>query len=125
MDVGALHELLCLPEVFRYLFDGTPPEATLAEQCVAESDDNFETFGVGLWLLEDERGMAGFVRLDPDNKQSAELTYALQPSLWGRGLATRMGWTAMEAAFERPWCDKVVAGADLANYSSLAVMERL
>jgi RimJ/RimL family protein N-acetyltransferase len=43
----------------------------------------------------------------------------------GQGLALRMAWTAITHTFLSSQIDSVIAGADLANAASLAVMRRL
>ena len=54
----------------------------------------------------------------------SELTYVLDPSVWGRGLATRMARAAIARAFERG-AESVLAGADGPNVASVDVMKRL
>jgi RimJ/RimL family protein N-acetyltransferase len=69
---------------------------------------------------------AGCVQLHPHpSARTTELTYLLDPDYWGRGLAVRMGWTAITQAFLSPRIDAVVAGADVPNEASFAVMRRL
>ncbi len=147
-DADALHDLLCVPEVYRYLADGAPPPRAVTEQWLARSAADFESHGVGLWLLRAGQDLAGCVLLEvledtqafpgevprPDiggspsgnaqHKSQAELTYVLHPDHWGKGLATRMAWTVMQQAFENGLA-AVIAGADGPNTASLAVMKRL
>jgi ribosomal-protein-alanine N-acetyltransferase len=126
-DISALHRLLCIPEVYRYLADNVVPPRSAVEQWVERSDQDFSDSGIGLWLLEDNDGqLAGCVRLEanPVNR-SAELTYVLHPQFWGLGLATRMSWTVMQLAFSRSNIEQIIAGADKPNTASFAVMRRL
>ncbi len=139
-DADALHELLCVPEVYRYLADGAPPPRAVTEAWLKKSAADFQSHGVGLWLLwacskkgggplSSKRALtpflAGCVLLEVlHNKTQAELTYVLHPDHWGKGLATRMAWTAIQHAFENG-LDAVIAGADAPNTASLAVMQRL
>jgi RimJ/RimL family protein N-acetyltransferase len=69
----------------------------------------------------------GCVRLSRvgDDTASAELTYVLHPSGWGRGLATAMSRSVIARAFRVPSCESIIAGADLANTRSIEVMKRL
>jgi len=60
-----------------------------------------------------------------DAPRTAELTYVLHPQLWGRGLATAMGWTAMQRAFDSALVETMLAGTDDPNTASVAVMRRL
>ena len=57
--------------------------------------------------------------------RTTELTYVLHPELWGRGIATAMGWTAMQQAFGSGCVDAVIAATDDPNTASVAVMRRL
>ena len=80
-----------------------------------------------MWFLEDaSTRYAGCVELQPyPSSRFAELTYLLDSREWGQGLAPRMAWTAITHTFLSSQIDSVIAGADLANAASLAVMRRL
>lgn len=125
-DVDGLYALACKPLVFRYLFDGTAPDkevvANRIERSIAAA-----AAGLGMWVLGGPPSRwAGCVRLQPEPRSNgAELTYLLDPRNWGRGLAVRMAWTAIERAFRSSQIDFVFAGADGANVASIAVMRRL
>jgi RimJ/RimL family protein N-acetyltransferase len=126
-DQDALYALFCLPPVYRHLADGAPPPRPALDLWLARSREDFEAVGVGLWLLRDERdALSGCLRLETlAAARSAEITWVLDPHCWGRGLATRMAWSAIEAAFRGPHLDRIVAGADGPNAVSFAVMKRL
>lgn len=124
-DADALHDLLCVPDVYRYLADGAPPPRAVTEQWLAKSAADFESHGVGLWLLRAGNELAGCVLLEIlEDETQAELTYVLHPDHWGKGLATRMAWTAIQHAFNQGLA-AIIAGADAPNTASLAVMKRL
>ena len=125
-DRSRLLELLSLPMVFEFLCDGSPPQPQLVDEWIAPPEQVGAP--MGLWLLESETGcLLGCVRLSPwtDQPASAELTYVLHPSQWGRGLATAMSRSAISAAFGHEGCDSILAGADVANHRSIEVMKRL
>lgn len=126
-DVDGVHALAGKPAVYRYLFDGVAPAKPAIAGLIAESAAEAAETGLGFWVLTHPSApYAGGVRLQPDlAARSAELTYLLDPDHWGRGLATRMAWTAITRAFRCPHIDRVVAGADAPNTASLAVMARL
>ena len=126
-DTNALYELMCLPEVYRYLADNMVPPRSVLEHWIERSHQDFSKSGIGLWILEDGAGqLVGCVRLEANlASRSAELTYVLHPQFWGLGLATRMSWTVMQLAFSRSPIDHIIAGADGPNTASLAVMRRL
>jgi RimJ/RimL family protein N-acetyltransferase len=125
-DVDGVHRLAREPRVYRYLFDGTAPARASIADGIARAMADAARTQLGLWILQSpRRPYAGCVQLRPDlSARSAELIYLLDPSHWGHGLATRMGWTAITTAFRQPF-DLVVAGTDGANKASLAVMLRL
>jgi RimJ/RimL family protein N-acetyltransferase len=129
-DTAALHAVLCVPQVYRYLADGAAPPRSAVEGWIARSHADFSASGVGLWVLEDGRayldGLGGCVRLEAQPElRSAELMYVLHPRHWGAGLATRMSWTVMELALQGGRIDRIVAGTDAPNTASVAVMRRL
>ena len=80
-----------------------------------------------MWFLEDDSTRyAGCVEVRPyPSSKSTELTYLLDPLVWGQGLAVRMAWTAITLSFSSSEIDSVIAGADLDNAASFAVMRRL
>ena len=126
-DLDGLHAVACQPLVYRYLFDGAPPDKELLLGKIQKGMVDDDRVGVGLHILEarDVR-FGGCVQLEPDQpSRSAELSYLLDPAYWGQGLATRMAWTAIILAFRTPHFDCVFAGADCPNQASIAVMHRL
>ena len=94
---------------------------------VVETVANAGESGFGMWFLEDpSKRYAGCVELRPyPSFRSAELIYLLDPRYRGQGLALRMAWTAITHAFLSSQIDSVIAGTDLPNPASLAVMRRL
>ena len=126
-DIDGLHALESNPLVYRYLFDGIPPDKEFIARRVAETVANAGETGLGMWFLEDvSTRYAGCVELlRYPSPRSAELIYLLDPRYWGQGLALRMAWTAITHAFLSSQIDSVIAGTDLPNTASLAVMRRL
>ena len=126
-DIDGLHALEANPLVYRYLFDGVPPNKEFIARAVAQSVANAAETGLGMWFLEDvSTQYAGCVELQfYPSPRSAELIYLLDPRYWGQGLALRMAWTAITHAFLSSQIDSVIAGTDRPNTASLAVMRRL
>ena len=126
-DLAALHELCCLPEIYRFLFDGSPPDRPLVRERIKRSVAGQGRDGFGLWLLRHpEYPVAGAVDIvDGAEPRSRTLTYLLHPGLWGRGLAFRMAASGVCKAFEDPDVDLVIADADGENAASRALIERL
>lgn len=125
-DVPALHAIACEPEVWRYMFDGVAPAAAFVADWVAArcAEAAAGLPGPGARVLAGADGVPrGWCVIQPGPERRAELGYALHPGLWGRGLATRMAWTMLEAAFAAGWRE-VWAGTDGPNTASRRVMER-
>ncbi len=125
-DLDRLFDLLSIPDVYAYLSDGVAPDRAIVAAWVTEALQAAPP--QGLWILEEAPGeAAGCVRLSAveDGSASAELTYVLHPSVWGRGLATTMSRTVIARAFETPTCQTIFAGADAPNARSIEVMKRL
>lgn len=125
-DVDGLHALAVKPPVYRYLFDGAAPDREYIAFRLAQSVDHPRESGFGMWLLDGTpAGCVGCVELRPyPLPGAAEITYLLDPAHWGEGLASRMVWSAITRAFSFG-IDGVIAGADVANSASLALMRRL
>lgn len=126
-DLKDLLALTAKPEVYRFMFDGTAPARALLAERLDLFIANEAASGLGLWMLEQPgRAAGGAVWLEPNlAAREAEVSYLLDPALWGRGLAGRMAWTAVTRAFESPAIDCVFAGADAPNTASIAVLQRL
>jgi [ribosomal protein S5]-alanine N-acetyltransferase len=126
-DTDGLYILCTIPLVYRYLFDGAPPEKEFIRGRVVESVASAGDSCLGMWFLENAfTRYAGCVELRPyPDARSAEVLYSLDPRFWGQGLATRMAWAVITHAFFSSEVDFVIAGADGANVASFAVMRRL
>lgn len=126
-DVDGLHTLASIPEVYRYLFDGTAPQRAAVRSWVSESIVAMRDCRVGLWVLRRPNAVcAGAVWLKPDMAtMNAELGYMLHPAHWGAGLATRMAWTAVRQAFDVAGLERITAGTDCPNVRSVKLMQRL
>jgi [ribosomal protein S5]-alanine N-acetyltransferase len=126
-DIDGLHALTAIPLVYRYLCDGVPPDKEFIARLVAQGVTNAGETGLGMWFLEDvSTRYVGCVELRPyPFPRSAEVIYLLDPKYWGQGLASRMAWTAITYAFLSSHIDSVIAGTDLPNTASLALMRRL
>lgn len=126
-DTDGLYALDSMPLVYRYLFDGSPPDKEFIRRRVAENVANAGVTGLGMWFLEDvSTRYAGCVELRPyPAAGTVEVIYLLDPRFWGRGLAQRMAWSAIRHAFSSSQIHSLIAVADGGNAASIAVMRRL
>ncbi len=108
-------------------FRWSSPDKEYITRLLTQSVTNTGETALGMWFLENVAARyAGCVELRPyPSFRSAELIYLLDPRYWGQGLALRMAWTAITHAFLSSQIDSVIAGTDLPNTASLAVMRRL
>jgi [ribosomal protein S5]-alanine N-acetyltransferase len=122
-DVPLLLEHWGRPEVRRFLFDGTAPDAAGVEAAVTAA-----RCGTGaLWLLRERPGgaFAGTAGLRPLEDLGTEVHYSLEPDRWGRGLAAEAAAAVLEHAFTRLGLPCVLAEVDAGNTASAAVVARL
>jgi ribosomal-protein-alanine N-acetyltransferase len=126
-DTDGLHALAAKPSVYRYLFDGVAPDKEFIARRVTRGVADAANAGFGMWFLESPavRYAGGVTLQSYPSPGAAELTYLLDPAIWGQGLALRMAWTAIMQAFHSSKIDAVIAGADSPNARSLALMRRL
>ena len=126
-DIDGYHTLAGNPLIYQYLFNGVPPDKEYITRLLTQSVANAEETGFGMWFLDDvSTRYAGCVELPPyPFGRSAELIYLLDPRYWGQGLALRTAWAAITHAFLSLQIASVIAGTDLPNTASLAVMRRL
>ena len=125
--MDGLQALTAKPAVYRFMLDGAAPQRDFLAERMDPLIAGAAASGLGLWILERPGAPAGgavMLEANPAARE-AELSYLLDPALWGRGLALRMAWTAVTLAFRSPDIDCVFAGTDAPNTASLAVMQRL
>ncbi len=93
---------------------------------VPASDDCFRAAAVGLWAARSLRGtqVVGLVGFRDFPDAPLELLYALDPGLWGKGLATEMAAAVIDRAFETG-LEQVKASLDAPNLDSVRVLDRL
>lgn len=126
-DASHLHDLASQPPVYRFLFDESEPARGRTDALLQDALAHDAQAGLGMWFLrQDQDAPCGMVQLSPGpDAGSAQLIYLLHPRLWGQGLATRMGWSVIAAAFAGGRLDCIMAGVDGANAASRAVLGKL
>ncbi len=85
--------------------------------------ENVGLFSVRLRGREDLLGFCGFVCLQ--GMEDPELCYELTQKMWGVDIATQAAQACLRYAFERVGLERMIAGADAPNITSLRVIEKL
>ncbi|MEX1100917.1 MAG: GNAT family N-acetyltransferase [Actinomycetota bacterium] len=131
-DIDALVPMHVDLEVVRYIGDGTTQDRSALERAVAGWRDHWAEHGFGLWCAE-LRGtgeVVGFVGLAyptflPEVMPAVEVGWRLRRDVWGRGLATEGGRSALAFAFDDLGLERVVSITQPANLASRRVMDKL
>jgi RimJ/RimL family protein N-acetyltransferase len=88
---------------------------------------HWEQYGFGLWIFRDQAdgrfvGRGGLRRVILHGRPEVEINYALMPSFWGKGLATKIATASVDVGVGFP---SLVAFALPDNHGSRRVMEKL
>lgn len=128
--MDAFHALLVQPAVRKYLCDDRvlPREVVagfLAEACGP---------GLGFWAVEHEGRVAGLASLKhvaevlcdlvPDLRGAVEPTVALEPVLWGQGLASEALGAVLAYGFGPLALPRIAGVCDVPNARSAAMLAR-
>jgi ribosomal-protein-alanine N-acetyltransferase len=111
----------------QYVGDGKPADAAAVTRWLDDAIRRCGTEpGGGLWALHDRASGAfvGYCGVGPgEDTDEPELTYALLPTWWGRGLATEAARAVLDLADRT--LSELAATADPANIASLRILARL
>lgn len=133
-DVDPLWLMLLLPEVRRYLCDDRmlPRAAVLA---FAADNAALERDRLGLRVIRDGAGLAGFVAIKPVSEEIAaciphfrgeiELSFGLHPRCWRLGYGREASEAALADWHRHGDGRRVVAVADVPNANSRRLLARL
>ncbi|MDL9937273.1 GNAT family N-acetyltransferase [Gordonia sp. ABSL1-1] len=131
VDVDNLVRLDSDPAVMRYVSGGAPTSREVVEEWVIpRAQAERRAHGTGIWSIVDRHSarFVGWIALrTPRHSGPAELelSYRLQRSVWGRGLATEASHALLSFAFDELGSDRVFAGTMAGNLGSRRVMEKL
>ena len=127
-DYRDMYEYSCLPEVTKYLLwhEHESPEQTFGylnsiNQCYKRGE--YYDWAVTLTDGGKMIGTCGFTSFDFENGR-AEVGYVLNPSFWGKGIATEAVSAVIEFAFKELGANRVEAKFIEGNTASLKVMEK-
>lgn len=130
-DLERLVALYADARVARYLNRmGGPIPRTVTERVFDHIRQMWAERGYGPWAVEETAtgrwiGEIG-LNLLPDwpGPHQVEVGWELDPSVWGRGLATEGGWEAVRCGFEEVGLDRVISVCNPANAASRRVMAK-
>jgi ribosomal-protein-alanine N-acetyltransferase len=127
-DGIALARLWLDPRVMEFL--GGVREEAHAAGAVDGFVEHWDVHGFGMYVVEVEGlsnpvGVCGLSVLEEEPGRPVELNYALHPSAWGRGIATRAAQTVLADDARGLSVDEIVAMTQEANRASQRVLERL
>lgn len=126
-DIAVWYGYLSLPEVFTHT-SWNLNSADLLRHYVRNSDSQTASSKLRFALADRGSnalvGTMGFHTVQPEN-QSAELTYDLSPSTWGRGVASGLATDLVIWAHEHVGLVRVQATVLESNERSMRVLERI
>jgi RimJ/RimL family protein N-acetyltransferase len=127
-DAADVFAVFAAPAVMRYRSSPPPKDLAEAGEWAARLEDMQRRLGYAQWRVGERAGdrLVGIAGLQPlDGGPEVELTFALEPSAWGRGYATEAGAAALGYGFGEAGLERVVAIAKGENRGSVAVLRRL
>jgi ribosomal-protein-alanine N-acetyltransferase len=125
-----LTRLLCDPRIAAALSpSGVLPTADAVLVYLESKIEHWDRFGFGMWLVRDRVsgemvGRGGLQHAYVAGLHEVEAGWAIIPERWGRGLATELAVTSVEAAFEQLRLQRLIAYARTDNHASRRVMEK-
>lgn len=127
-DLKLLHSHWADTKVRRYLWDDEVISDALTRDIIEQNSQLMAKQNFGLWGIREQGdhhllGCAGFwyFRSPPER----ELIISVAPSHWQRGIGTEAGQCLLQYAFEQLDFASVQASTDLANQSSIQMLEKL
>ncbi|MBB6479326.1 GNAT family N-acetyltransferase [Spirochaeta isovalerica] len=127
-DLKALAPILADREVMRFSLNG-PYSREKTEQFIRRCLDNYLKRGTGLLALihkGDDKliGYCGIVIQEIDGEELPEVGYRLDPSYWGRGLATEAAAAAADYGFYNLGFPCLISIIEEENTASIRVAEK-
>lgn len=126
-DLASVIDVYGDPAVVRWVDDGQPITAAEAVAWIDKTRLNYETYGYGMFVLEDRgtRAFIGFGGLvHPGGQPEAEVKYALLPRYWGQGLATEFVKGLLDHAACAYGLTTCIATVDPSNTASQNVLRK-
>ncbi len=125
-DIELIASLLGDPIAMRYVGSGRPIDRSAAAAWLRRSRTSFRTDGTGALavVLKSNGLVIGYCGVDVgEDTGELELTYALLPAYWGKGLALEAA--AAVVAYADGFLEILLATADPSNSASVRILESL
>ena len=127
-DGADVYAVFADPRVRRFWNSAPPADLAEAGEWAGLLADMQRRLGFAQWHVSERAGghLVGIAGLQPlDGGSEVEITFALEPSSWGRGYATEAGAAAVRYGFEEAGLDRIVGIAREANAASVTVLHKL
>lgn len=126
-DVDPMFAIFSLPEVTKWMGDGSPLTRELCGKWIEVSQRNYETKGFGASAVIEKNtgefiGCSGIV-YDPE-RQEPEIIYAFHPSAWGKGYASELVPAMLNYGFTQCGLTYILATIAEPNKSSTRIVEK-
>lgn len=128
-DLDNLASLFGNPEVMKFMGDDVFSREQSEEELVKYLRQ-YEERGWGLWAAvtrgtDDFVGRCGLMKWELPTLQGIEVSYALLPEFWGKGLATEAASAVRDYAFDSLGIDKLISLVDPGNAGSTNVARKV
>ena len=125
-DLNNFATLLRDPDVMRYVEDGQPKDAAVAEEALNSIIAHWQRHGFGRWAVE-EKASSDFVGFGGLRSLCGvpEVVYHFAPAHWGKGFATELARASLSYGFNQHRFARIVAIAKPENAASIHVMKKL
>ena len=127
-DLDALAPIMADPRVMRFSKSG-PHTRQRTREMIRRCLDSYAKHGFGLWAVvhkDDNKliGYCGLIAQQIDGQQESEIGYRLDPSYWGRGLATEAARATRDHAFGHLGLTRLISIIEAENVASVRVAEK-
>lgn len=135
--IGFIPQICCF-ELYKKMFQdsefircyGVHYDDEKIYQILTRDISYWDKYGFGPYVWFDKAthqfvGEGGLNHTLANDKPEIELTYSLEKSFWGKGLAVEIGVLALHEAFDKLNLQNVVCFTSLGNQQSLRVIEKL
>jgi RimJ/RimL family protein N-acetyltransferase len=130
-DLDPYARICADPEVMRYIGEGAPLTREQSEAQISDFIRHWGERGFGLWAAEHKAsgvfiGFVGLAHQDgwTEGEHKTEVGWRLDPSYWGRGLATEGAVASVRYGFEELGLERIISIIQPANAASRRVAEK-